>query len=76
MAVVRKYQNGGISENPTKLAAEYEEFLAKKIQEEGNKFTKALDDARKDGDDTFEVDGEKYNVRKESRKSSLRLTLS
>ena len=42
--------------------------------EEGNKFTKALDDARKDGDDTFEVDGEKYNVRKESRKSSLRLT--
>ncbi len=42
--------------------------------EEGNKFTKALDDAREDGDDTFEVDGKTYNVRKESRKSSLRLT--
>ncbi len=42
--------------------------------EEGNKFTKALDDARKDGDKTFEVDGEKYNVRKESKNSSLRLT--
>jgi hypothetical protein len=42
--------------------------------EEGNKFTKALDDARKDGDDTFKVDGEKYNVRNEGRKSSLRLT--
>jgi hypothetical protein len=42
--------------------------------EEGNKFTKALDDAREDGDDTFDVDGKTYNVRKESRKSSLRLT--
>jgi hypothetical protein len=42
--------------------------------EEGNEFTKALDDAREDGDDTFEVDGKTYNVRKESRKSSLRLT--
>jgi hypothetical protein len=42
--------------------------------EEGNKFTKALDDAREDGDDTFDVDGKTYNVRKESRKSSLKLT--
>jgi hypothetical protein len=42
--------------------------------EEGNAFTGALDDAREKGKKTFEVDGEKYNVRKESRKSSLRLT--
>jgi hypothetical protein len=42
--------------------------------EEGNKFLKALDDAREDGDDTFDVDGETYNVRKENRKSSLKLT--
>ena len=42
--------------------------------EEGNAFTGALDDAREKGKKTFEVDGEKYNVRKESKKSSLRLT--
>jgi hypothetical protein len=42
--------------------------------EEGNAFTGALDDAREKGKKTFEVDGEKYNVRNESRKSSLRLT--
>jgi hypothetical protein len=39
MAVVRKYQNGGPAEDPATLAAEYEQFLAKKIQEEGNKFS-------------------------------------
>lgn len=39
MAVVRKYGSGGITEDPATLAAEYEQFLAKKIQEEENKFT-------------------------------------
>ena len=42
--------------------------------EEGNAFSGALDDAREDGDKTFKVNGKTYNVRKESRKSSLRLT--
>jgi hypothetical protein len=42
--------------------------------EEGNAFSGALSKAKEEGDDTFEVDGKKYNVRKESRKSSLRLT--
>ena len=40
--------------------------------EEGNAFTGALAKAKKEGDDTFTVDGKKYNV-KES-KNSLRLT--
>lgn len=40
--------------------------------EEGNAFTGALARAKKDGDDTFTVDGKKYNV-KES-KNSLQLT--
>ena len=42
--------------------------------EEGNAFSGALAKAKEEGDDTFEVDGKNYNVRKESRKSSLRLT--
>ena len=42
--------------------------------EEGNAFSGALAKAKEEGEDTFEVDGETYNVRKESRKSSLRLT--
>ena len=42
--------------------------------EEGNAFSGALAKAKEEGDETFEVDGKKYNVRKESRKSSLRLT--
>ena len=42
--------------------------------EEGNAFSGALDDAREDGDKTFKVNGKTYNVRKESRKSSLKLT--
>ena len=41
--------------------------------EEGNAFTGALADAKKDGKDSFEVDGKKYNV-KESKKNSLKLT--
>jgi hypothetical protein len=40
--------------------------------DEGNAFTGALAKAKKEGDDTFTVDGKKYNV-KES-KNSLRLT--
>jgi len=35
--------------------------------EEGNEFTGALDDARKEGKTTFEVDGKEYKVRKESK---------
>jgi hypothetical protein len=35
--------------------------------EEGNEFTGALDDARKEGKTTFEVDGNEYKVRKESK---------
>jgi hypothetical protein len=42
--------------------------------EEGNAFSGALADAKKSGKDSFEVDGKTYNVRKESRKSSLKLT--
>jgi len=42
--------------------------------EEGNAFTGALAQAKEKGNDSFEVDGKEYNVRKESRKSSLRLT--
>ena len=40
--------------------------------EEGNAFTGALAKARKNDDDTFTVDGEKYNVRES--KNSLQLT--
>jgi hypothetical protein len=42
--------------------------------EEGNAFSGALAKAKEEGEDTFEVDGKEYNVRKEGRKSSLRLT--
>lgn len=43
MSVARKYKMGGITEDPASLAAEYQEFLAKKIQENEGKFTsKAL----------------------------------
>ncbi len=35
--------------------------------EEGNEFTGALADARKEGKDSFEVDGKEYKVRKESK---------
>lgn len=41
--------------------------------EEGNAFTGALAKAREEGDDSFEVDGKKYNT-KESVKSKLTLT--
>lgn len=35
--------------------------------EEGNAFTGALAKAKKDGDDSFEVDGKKYNVKEEKK---------
>jgi hypothetical protein len=41
--------------------------------EEGNAFSGALADAKKSGEDSFEVDGKTYKV-KENRKSSLKLT--
>ena len=41
--------------------------------EEGNAFSGALADAKKNGKDSFEVDGKKYSV-KESNKGSLKLT--
>jgi|694.fasta_scaffold19326_10 hypothetical protein len=40
--------------------------------EEGNAFSGALADAKKDGKDSFEVDGKKYQVKE--NKNSLRLT--
>lgn len=43
--------------------------------QEGNAFTGALDKARKEGDDEFEVDGKKYQT-KESRINKLKLTES
>lgn len=41
--------------------------------EEGNKFTRALNTARKKGKDSFKVDGERYPV-KEGNKNTLKLT--
>jgi hypothetical protein len=41
--------------------------------EEGNAFSGALAKAKESGEDSFKVDGKKYNV-KESRKTSLKLT--
>lgn len=40
--------------------------------EEGNAFTGALAKAKKEGDDTFEVDGKEYNVKNESYKYSIK----
>jgi hypothetical protein len=40
--------------------------------EEGNAFTGALAKAKKEGDDTFKVDGKEYNVKNESYKYSIK----
>jgi hypothetical protein len=66
--------NFHVTRKPKMMGSFDDEHMEEAETEEGNEFTKALDDAREDGDDTFEVDGKTYNVRKESRKSSLRLT--
>jgi hypothetical protein len=55
----------------------YERKVSKEFSEEdveeGNAFSGALAKAKKDGDDSFEVDGKTYNV-KESRNNSIQLT--
>ena len=44
--------------------------------EEGNAFSGALADAKKDGKDSFEVDGKKYNVKESNRRISNQKNLS
>lgn len=51
------------------------EMMRKREEKEGNAFTGALANAKKSGDDEFEVDGKTYDV-KESRKRKLKLTES
>jgi hypothetical protein len=46
----------------------------RRMEEAETKEGNALANAKKSDKDSFEVDGKTYNVRKESRKSSLRLT--
>jgi hypothetical protein len=47
--------------------------MSEQETEEGNAFTGALADAKKEGKDSFEVEGKKYKV-KETKKPSLKLT--
>jgi hypothetical protein len=44
--------------------------------EEGNAFSGALADAKKDGKDSFEVDGKKYNVKESNRRITNQKNLS
>jgi hypothetical protein len=44
--------------------------------EEGNAFSGALADAKKDGKDSFEVDGKKYNVKESNRRIANQKNLS
>jgi len=44
--------------------------------EEGNAFTGALADAKKDGKDSFEVDGKKFNVKESNRRLSNQMNLA
>jgi hypothetical protein len=44
--------------------------------EEGNAFSGALADAKKDGRDSFEVDGKKYNVKESNRRIANQKNLS
>ena len=44
--------------------------------EEGNAFTGALVDAKKDGKDSFEVDGKKFNVKESNRRLSNQMNLA
>lgn len=58
-----------------RIDAEDFKMLRKREEKEGNAFTGALARAKDRGDDEFEVDGKKYDVR-ESKKSNSRLKLT
>jgi hypothetical protein len=56
--------------------ADFDKLRSKKKQtdeemEEGNAFSGALENAREEGEDSFEVNGKKYKVQKESVKYSI-----
>ena len=57
--------------------ADFDKLRSKKKQtdeemEEGNAFSGALENAREEGEDSFEVDGKEYKVQKESYKYSIK----
>jgi hypothetical protein len=55
----------------------YSRFGMESVEmEEGNAFSGALAKAKKEGKDTFEVDGKKYNVKESSSKTKIKMTES
>ena len=60
------------SESPFTVRTKRKKDMGEQETEEGNAFTGALANAKKQGKDEFEVDGKKYNVKE--GKNSLRLT--
>jgi hypothetical protein len=55
----------------------YPKFGMESVEmEEGNAFSGALAKAKKEGKDTFEVDGKKYNVKESSSKTKIKMTES